>query len=135
MGMGLISLFNQCFPDHIDNRINFLQHLIVPKPENSKTSRLQALIANTILLTILMLTAIHLHNQLLLQAGEIQHKIQKRMLTAELETRELPTTQTAPQAMFGVRHTPTQRTLKRIVDDGSIGLAFHRFIVFADGLG
>lgn len=108
--------FKQRGPNGLDHGVNFLQYLIVPEPEDSETSLLQSLIANTILVVVLMLTAIHLNNQLLFQAhalhagnapsgaGKVKHKIQEWMLAAELETGNLPTTQALPQAILGIGH-------------------------------
>jgi len=61
-----------------------------------KTGRMQALIANAILFAVLMLATIHLNNQPHFQAYKIEHKIQERMLAAEFETLDLPTTQALP---------------------------------------
>jgi hypothetical protein len=66
---------------------------------------MQTLIANTILLAVLMLTAIHLDNQSHFQAHKVEHKIQEWMLAAEFETRDLPPTQALPQAILGIGHT------------------------------
>jgi len=47
-----------------------------------------------------MLTTVYLDNQLALQAHEIEDVITKRVLTAKLETRNLPIAQNLPQSLF-----------------------------------
>jgi hypothetical protein len=59
-----------------------------------------------------MLTPIYLNNQLVLQTHEINDKIAKRMLSAKLEARNLPTTQNPPQSLFGISHFVPQRSLQ-----------------------
>ena len=130
MQSGVFGFLIQRYPNGFDHGVNFLQHLIVPEPEDPETSLMQSSIANTILLAILMLAAIHLDNQPHFQANEIEHKIQKWMLAAEFETRDLPTTQALPQAILGIGHMASQLALKRIVDDRTVCLALHSFIPF-----
>jgi len=122
--------FIQRHPDGIDHGVNFLQHLIVPKPEDPESSLMQSSIANTILLAVLMLAAIHLDNQSHFQANKIEHKIQEWMLAAEFGTRDLPTTQALPQAILGIGHMASQSALKRIVDDRMVCLPLHSSILF-----
>jgi hypothetical protein len=100
----MLGLMMQRCPNGIDHRVNFLQHLIVPKPNDTKTSFMQSLIANTILLAIQMLAAIHLNNQPHFEAGKVEHEIHEWMLAAELETRNLPPAQALPQTTFGISH-------------------------------
>jgi hypothetical protein len=90
----------------------------------------QSPIANTIMFIVLVLTAIHLDNQLLFQAGKIDHKIQEWMLTAEFETRHLPATQALPQAILGIGHMASQSALQRIADDRLVCLPLHLSIPF-----
>jgi hypothetical protein len=97
-------LFKQRRPNGVDHGVSFLQDLIVPEPDDPKTSLKQSLIAKTIFFAVLMLAAIHLDNQAHFQAHKIKHKIQKWMLAAEFVTRELPTTQALPQALLGIGH-------------------------------
>ena len=123
----------QHFPDSFDHGVNFLQHLIVPKTENPESSLMQSLIANTILFAVLMLAAIHLNNQPHFEAHKVEHKILERMLPAEFETRDLPTTQALPQAILGISHMTSQSALKRIVDDRTVCLPLHLFISFMFG--
>ena len=142
MRSAMPGFFKQRGPNDLDHGVNFLQYLIVPEPEDSETSLLQSLIANTILVVVLMLTAIHLNNQLLFPAhalhagnapsgaGKVEHKIQEWMLASELETGNLPTAQALPQAILGIGHMASQLALKRIVDDRTVCLALHSFIPF-----
>ena len=61
-----------------------------------------------------MLTPIYLNNQLLLQTHKIEDVITKRMLTAKLETRDLPATRNLPQSLFGISRFIPQRLLQPI---------------------
>jgi hypothetical protein len=119
----------QRHPDGIDHGIGFLQHLIVPKPENFEASLMQELIANTILLAVLRLAAINFDNQSHFQAHKVEYKIHEWMLAAEFETRDLSPTQALPQAIFCVSHMAAQVALQRIVDDRMVCLAFHLVIL------
>ena len=67
----------QRYPDGFDHGVSFLQHLIVPKPEDRETRLMQSLIANTISFAVLMLVAVHLNNQPHFQTHKIEHKIQE----------------------------------------------------------
>jgi hypothetical protein len=129
MRSGTAGFVMQRCPNGIDHGVNFLQHLIVPKPEGTKTSLLQSLIANTILLAVLMLAAINLNNQSLFQAYKVKHKIQEWML-AEFETRDLSAAQALPQAILSIRHMASQSALKRTVDDRTVCLPLHPCILF-----
>ncbi len=80
-----------------------------------------------------MLTAIHLNNQPHFHARKVEHKIQKWMLAAELETGNLPTTQALPQTTLGIGHMASQLALKRIVDDRTVCLALQLYILFLLG--
>ena len=120
-------------PDGFDHGVSFLQHLIVPKPKDRETRLMQSLIANTISFAVPMLVAVHLNNQPHFQTHKIEHKIQEWMLAAEFETRDLPTTQALPQAIFGVSHVASQFALKRIIDDQTVCLALHPAILFLLG--
>ncbi len=120
-------------PDGFDHGVSFLQHLIVPKPEDRETGLMQSLIANTISFAVLMLATVHLNNQPHFQAGKIEHKIQEWMLATEFETRDLPTTQALPQALFGISQMASQFALKRIIDDRTVCLALHPAIQFLLG--
>ena len=128
----IASIIQRCL-NGIDYGINFLQHLIVPKPEDTKACIVQDLIANTVASAVLMLAAIHLNNQPHFQANKVEHKIQEWMLATELETRDLPTTQALPQAILCISHVASQSALKRIVDDRAVCLSLHRSILFLLG--
>jgi hypothetical protein len=125
--------FLQLCPNGLDYGVNFLQHLIVPKSEDPKTSFAQSLIAHTIMLIVVVLAAIHLNNQLFFQAHKVDHKIQEWMLTAEFETCNLPATQALPQAKLGIGHMAAQSALERIVDDRMVCLPLHLSILFLPG--
>lgn len=128
-----LGFLTQHCPNGVDHDINFLQHLIVPKPEDLETRLMQTLIADAILFAVLMLAAIHFDNQPLFEAHKVEHKIQEWMLAAEFETRDLPTTQAVPQVILGIRHMASQFALKRIVDDRTVCLPLHASILFLLG--
>jgi hypothetical protein len=72
-----------------------------------------------------MLPTIHFHNQTHFQADEIQHLVQKWMLSAELASCQLAASQSLPQMDFGIGHVVTQLALDMVVDDRAVCLAFH----------
>ena len=128
----IASIIQRCL-NGIDYGINFLQHLIVPKPEDTKACIVQDLIANTVASAVLMLAAIHLNNQPHFQANKVEHKIQEWMLATELEARDLPTTQALPQAILCISHVASQSALKRVIDDRAVCLSLHQSILFLLG--
>ena len=66
--------------------LNLLQHLTIPKPQNTKTSLLEVACPNLIVPRLLpMLPPIYLDDKLLFQADEIENVITERMLSAKLQ--------------------------------------------------
>ena len=61
-----------------------------------------------------MLSPVYLNDQFVFQADKIEDVITKRMLTAKLETRDLPATQNLPQSLFGISRFIPQRLLQPI---------------------
>src|SRR5512137_1332481 len=101
--MGLELLDYQ--PNLLFHRLLLVKNLIVPQPENTKTSSLQFLCAFLVILCLLsMLSPIYFNDQFVFQADEIEDVVSKWMLTAKLKTTNLTTTQKMPQSLFRIRH-------------------------------
>lgn len=88
---------SHCHPYLFLYRLNLLKYLVVPEPQYMKTSLLQSLSANLVILCLFdMLSAIYLNHQSAFQADEIEDVVAEWMLTAELESGYLTATQNAP---------------------------------------
>jgi hypothetical protein len=82
--MGLQLLDHE--PDLLSHRFLLVKNLIVPEPENTKTSCLQFLCAIFVILCLLpMLAPIYFNDQFVFQADKIEDVITKWMLTAKLK--------------------------------------------------
>jgi hypothetical protein len=100
--MGLQLLDHQ--PDLLSHRFLLVKNLIVPEPENTKTSFLQFLCAIFVILCLLsMLGPIHFNDQFVFQSDKIEDVITKSVLTAKFQTTNLTTTQKMPQSLFRIR--------------------------------
>jgi len=86
----------QCRRNHLGNRIDILQDLVVPKSQDMESRLLQKLVTFLVTLIVQMLPTIHFHNQPLFQADEIQYVVQKRMLAAKFTACHLSSAQTPP---------------------------------------
>lgn len=83
-------------PNFLNNRIRFLQYLIVPESQNSETSLIQAPITDHILFAFLMLSTVDFHHQPVFQAHEVKDIVQEWMLPTKFEPLDLPAAQTSP---------------------------------------
>jgi len=91
-------------PDLLSHRFLLVKNLIVPEPENTKTSCLQFLCAILAILCLLpMLAPIYFNDQFVFQADKIEDVITKWVLTAKFQTADLTTTQKMPQSLFRIR--------------------------------
>ncbi len=91
-------------PDLLPYRFFLFKNFIVPEPQNTKTSCLQFLHAILVILCPLsMLGTIYFDDQSVFQADKIEDVITKWVLTAELQTTNLTTTQKMPQNHFRIR--------------------------------
>jgi hypothetical protein len=109
--MGLQLLDHQ--PDLLSHRFLLVKNLIVPEPENTKTSFLQFLCAIFVILCLLsMLGPIHFNDQFVFQSDKIENVITKSVLTAKFQTTNLTTTQKMPQSLFRIRQVVAKRPLQ-----------------------
>ncbi len=95
-------------PNILLYRFHFLKNLIVPESENIKSSRPQFLRAIFFIPCLLpMLPSVRLDYQFVFQADKVEDIIAKRMLMAELKTRNLSAPENFPQSLFRIRHVIT----------------------------
>jgi hypothetical protein len=105
--------------DHFEHCIEFLQHCIVPKPQNPVPLALEDLRPGSIALCGCgMLTTVKLDNQAPFYAAEVDKKGRDRMLTTELRCPQLATAQSTPQRTLGVGLIPTEAS-------GGLDIAWH----------
>lgn len=86
----------QCAPDGVHNGFSLAQNLVVPEPKYTKAGLLKALIAYPVGLAVLVLGTVNLHDQVSLQANEVEYEVQKWMLPTELEAGNLPCSEMSP---------------------------------------
>src|SRR5579864_4130140 len=97
-----------------------LENDTVPKPQHSKTLRLQPGRALGVMLHELqVLTTVKLDDEFPLEANEIDHERPNRSLSSEPAASKLPLAQAMPQTLFSVGHR-FPRVTSKVTTHGSI---------------
>ena len=92
-----------CLKDGFQDRLSLFQYLVVPEPQNAIAPRLQP--SRTILVlgkTLGVLTSVHLNDQSLLEAEEIDDEGAYRMLPSKPMAGKLSPTKFLPEDPLGV---------------------------------
>lgn len=96
--------------NHLQNRLCFLEHLIVPEPQYPESLCLNLLIpARIIVCLFLMLPTIQFDNQLCFQAGKIGDIDTDGDLAPESVALKLSISQRVPKVTLGIRRLISQR--------------------------
>jgi hypothetical protein len=109
--------------NRLDDAIDLLQHIAIPKSNNMQTLIFKVLGSLPVLCSTLlgMLSSVHLYDEISLEAEEIEHIRTIWNLTAELPAIDLPVPHPTPQlalrvrlvvpqfsSEFGISHFPTR---------------------------
>jgi len=103
-------LIAECGPDHLLYRLNLLQHLGVPEPQDPEPLSLQPPSPLCIAFSLLrVLSAVHLDDQPLLQTDEVNNVRPQGLLTPKPMPAELLEAQPTPQLAFRFCQVPSER--------------------------
>jgi hypothetical protein len=105
-GRGFLGIV-QCAPNYFKHGIGVGKHIMIPEPNYAIAFGFKPCIAIGIVFLVVfvvVLTAIDLNQQALLQAGEVNDMRTYRNLAAKLVTAKLLVLQLCPQSDFGFGH-------------------------------
>jgi len=87
----------QAFNNHFHYSVDVLEHIVVPKSQNSETLSAQPSVTFSIMIHFLsVLAAINFYDESFLQTHEIDDVIRQRLLAAKFVTIHLPETKPPP---------------------------------------
>jgi hypothetical protein len=88
--------------DSFQNRVSFSQHVDVPDAKHRLTQVDHVLVANSVALSIAVLTTINFNHQTHFPAGEVRKISPNRQLANELELIQAPIPKFRPQRTFSI---------------------------------
>lgn len=112
--MGILSLHNfYSFPDYLQHRVNFFQHVDIREAQHLQTEAGQIVIPPLVFrfaLFRVMLAAIHFHHQIGCGTVEIDDVAAEGFLAIELHAFDLLPAHPRPKQALGVGHVFAQLT-------------------------
>ncbi len=103
MGSGLSGAWGRSLPYCCQHGVRIGQDLVVPEAEDPEATPAQLEVPRSVTHIFGVLAAIDFHNQVMLEAGEIDDGTTDRHLPAELEAVQPAIAQPIPQAHLGIR--------------------------------
>jgi len=93
------------FEDHRANALEILQHFVIPEPQHTEGFAVKKLCSLAVVLSdVRVLTTVDLDHQTVRKADEIENVTPHRLLSADLEPRQLSTAENAPERSLGDCH-------------------------------
>ena len=127
MGGDGFALSDKFAANHIQHTIQLDKDFVVPEPQYREASRSQESRSSCVVDGVIkVLTAINFDDHVSLKTSEVENVVAIGMLTTELASFDLASSQMTPEPLLCVRWRGAQISLQMRGEDVAVGLAFHR---------